>query len=340
MTVKSQRDLRGLRTLLAAATILHAVPALAAVDPPAASALDHRMRVIPYNRNNPVQLYAAPGASLRIQLGADEEVVRIVVSDQGTIAPEEEVPAASNVTTVGTLGPTPAGQQGPASCDPNLCRDVAGNFVYLKPLRSLDPQPLFIQTKRCAPETGRCEMVPYAFELLTKPGDPKLTGAAAAWDVTFTYPDRERAAHLSEQRKAYAARLAAWRERQALRLPPPAAPAVAANLRYGYRGSDAVRPDGAWDDGRTTFLRFNGNRRVPNVYRQLPDGHEGLAAYATEPDPSGTILRIARTETKWYVRDGDAAGCVFNIGPDPDGKAAATVASAAPLLGARPDARP
>lgn len=340
MTVKSQRDLRGLRILLAAATILHAVPALAAVDPPAASALDHRMRVIPYNRNNPVQLYAAPGASLRIQLGADEEVVRIVVSDQGTIAPEEEVPAASNATTVSTLGPAPAGQQGPASCDPNLCRDVAGNFVYLKPLRSLDAQPLFIQTKRCAAETGRCEMVPYAFELLTKPGDPKLTGAAAAWDVTFTYPDRERAARLAEQRKAYAARLAAWRERQALRLPPPAAPAVAANLRYGYRGSDAVRPDGAWDDGRTTFLRFNGNRRVPNVYRQLPDGHEGLAAYATEPDPSGTILRIARTETKWYVRDGEAAGCVFNIGPDPDGKAAATVASAAPLLGTQTGARP
>ncbi len=325
-----------LRTLLAAATILHAVPALAAVDPPAASGLDHRMRVIPYNRNNPVQLYAAPGASLRIQLGADEEVMRVIVSDQGTIAPDDEAPSTSDATTVSTLGAASAAKQGLASCDPNLCRDVAGNFVYLKPLRSLSPQPLFIQTKRCAPDTGKCEMVPYAFELLTQPGDPKAAANAGAWDVTFTYPDRERAAHLAEQRKAYAARLAAWRERQALRLPAPASPATAANLRYGYRGSEAVRPDGAWDDGRTTFLRFNGNRRVPNVYRQLPDGHEGLAAYATEPDPSGTVLRIARTETKWFLRDGDAAGCLFNIGPDPDGKAANTVASAAPLLGARP----
>ena len=326
-----------LRTLLAAATMLHAVPALAAVDPPAASSLDHRMRVVPYSRSNPVQLYAAPGASLRIQLGADEEIVQIVVSDQATIAPEEEAPApAGAAMTVSSplSAPSPA-QKGPASCDPNLCRSVAGNFVYLKPLRALDPQPLFIQTKRCAAETGKCEMVPYTFELLTKAGDPKMTAAAAAWDVTFTYPDRDRAARLAEQRKAYAARLAAWRERQALRPPAPAAPAVTANWRYGYRGSEAVRPDQAWDDGRTTFLRFNGNRRVPNVYRQLPDGHEGLASYATEPDAGGTILRISRTEAKWFIRDGDAAGCLFNVGSDPDGKAAATVASAAPF-GVRP----
>ena len=325
-----------LRTLLAAATMLHAPPALAAIDPPAASGLDQRMRVVPYSRSNPVQLYAAPGASLRIQLGGDEEVVHIVVSDQATLTPEEDVPPAGGATTVSSALGTPSpGQKGPASCDPNLCRSVAGNFVYLKPLRALDPQPLFIQTKRCAADTGKCEMVPYTFELLTKPGDPKLTAAAAAWDVTFTYPDRDKAARLAEQRKAYAARLAAWRERQALRPPAPSAPGVTANWRYGYRGSEAVRPDQAWDDGRTTFLRFNGNRRVPNVYRQLPDGHEGLASYATEPDAGGTVLRISRTEAKWFIRDGDAAGCLFNVGSDPDGKAAATVASAAPL-GARP----
>lgn len=333
-----------LRTLLTAATMLHAVPALAAIDPPAASQLDHRMRVIPYNRNNPVQLYAAPGASLRIQLGADEEVVRIVVSDQATIAPEPEAPEPGGASTVSsTVGGPASGPKGPASCDPNLCRDVAGNFVYLKPLRALNPQPLFIQTKWCSPDTARCEMVPYAFELLTRPGDPKVTAAAAAWDVTFTYPERDRAARIAAQRKAQAAWAAAWRERQALLPPSPAAPAFTSNWLYGFRGSDAVQPDEAWDDGRTTFLRFNGNRRVPNVYRRLPDGHEGIPAYATEPDVGGTILRIARTEAKWFLRDGDAAGCLFNIGPDPDGKTAATVAtlaSAAPTgakqFGARP----
>ena len=209
---------------LAAATALHAASALAAVDPPAASKLDHRMRIIPYDRNNPVQLYAAPGAALRIQLGADEEVVRIVVSDQATLVPEEDPPSAATVaTTVNATVGSNAAPKGPASCDPNLCRDVMGNFVYLKPLRPLHPQPLFIQTKRCAADTGRCEMVPYTFELLTRPGDPKLAVPDAAWNVTFTYPERERAARVAERRKAHAARVADWRERQALQPAPPAA---------------------------------------------------------------------------------------------------------------------
>ena len=321
---------------LAAATALHAASALAAVDPPAASKLDHRMRIIPYDRNNPVQLYAAPGAALRIQLGADEEVVRIVVSDQATLVPEEDPPSAATVaTTVNATVGSNAAPKGPASCDPNLCRDVMGNFVYLKPLRPLHPQPLFIQTKRCAADTGRCEMVPYTFELLTRPGDPKLTVPDAAWNVTFTYPERERAARVAERRKAHAARVADWRERQALQPAPPAAPKRDDNWHYGYRGSAAVQPDEAWDDGRTTFLRFNGNRRVPNVYRRLPDGREGIPAYATEPDATGIILRIARTEAKWFLRDGDAAGCLFNVGPDPEGRTATTVASADPA-GTRP----
>ena len=214
----------------------------------AARLLDHRMRVIPYDRNNPVQLYAAPGAALRIQLGADEEVVRIVVSDQATLVPEEDPPSAATVaTTVNATVGSNAAPKGPASCDPNLCRDVMGNFVYLKPLRPLHPQPLFIQTKRCAADTGRCEMVPYTFELLTRPGDPKLAAPDAAWNVTFTYPERERAARVAERRKAHAARVADWRERQALQPAPPAAPKRDDNWHYGYRGSAAVQPDEAWD---------------------------------------------------------------------------------------------
>lgn len=319
---------------LAAAAILHAVPALAAVDPPAASGDDTRIRTIPYVRNNPVQIFAVPGASFSIELGAGETVEQVIVSDQGTLGFEADEPVAlgtSGATNVSTglaggaaLEPS---KKWPPSCDANLCRVVDANFIYLRPLRQLEPQPLFVQTKYCAPDTGKCEMIPYRFELATRPSDVKASAANVAWSVTFTYPDRERAARQAEQRKAYAARVAAWRERQALRTAPPAAPGLAANWQYGFRGSEAVRPDEAWDDGRTTFLRFNGNRRVPNVYRRLPDGHEGIPAYATEPDAGGVVLRIARTDTKWFLRDGDEAGCLFNVGPDPDGRAAATVAS-------------
>jgi len=90
-----------------------------------------------------------------------------------------------------------ATQKGPASYDANLCRSVAGNFVYLRPLRPLDPQPLFIQTKRC-PESAKCEMVPYAFEMLTRSADVKAAADNVAWAVAFSYPDRERAAQQAE----------------------------------------------------------------------------------------------------------------------------------------------
>ncbi len=329
------------RTLLFLATALHAVPALAVVDPPVASKADGRMRVIVYSRTNPVKLYAAPGATMRIQLGADERVVRIEVSDQSTISPDDEpAPAPSGVSAAFSPNTNTAASatRSVPSCDPNLCRDVSANFVYLKPLRELDPQPLFIQTERTLPD-GRTEIVPYAFELQTRPGDQSVGTPHTLWDVTFTYPDREKAARVAEWRKkrdeqAAAARVAA-REKAALTPPPPAAPELTANWRYGYKGSAAVAPDEAWDDGRTTFLRFNGNRRVPNVYRRLPDGKESVPAWTTEADATGATMRIAHTDAKWWIRDGDEAGCLFDLGPDPEGRTSATVASLS-VSGARP----
>lgn len=321
------------RAWLVAATMLSAAPAWAAIDPPAASTNDKRIRTLAYSATNPVTLPVSPGASVRIQLGPDEEVQQVIVSDQnGLGADPEDAPNAmvTNASMNAAAGGVSVAGKWPPSCDVNLCRTVVGNFVYLRPLRPLDPQPLFIQTKRCAAETGKCEMVPYTFELLTRPADVKAAADNVAWAVTFTYPDRAKAAAAAEWQKRRAAQLAVWREQQANRPAPTPTIAAATNVRYGYRGSASIMPDQAWDDGRTTFLRYNGNRRLPDVGRSLPDGKESIPAYAAETDATGTTLRIARTEKKWWVRDGDEAGCVFNIGPDPDGATAPTVALPAP----------
>jgi len=319
------------RAFLLATSLLYAAPAFAVVDPPAASINDARMRTIVYDQNNPVELYVVPGASLRLQLGADESVVQIVASDQNMITPDPASappPAASGImSATGAPGATPP------SCDPNLCRSVVGNFVYLKPLRALDPQPLFIQTQRVG-EDGRPEMVPYTFELLTR--HPVLNGQPAqpmVWGLRFIYPDRERAAKAAAWLKQKQEREEAAREAAALAAPPPLAPDAKSNWRYGYRGAASVQPDEVWDDGRSTFLRFNGNRRVPNIYNQLPDGHESIPAVASTPDETGNTIKIAHTETKWFIRDGDEAGCLFDLGPDPVGATTATVADVSPITG-------
>ena len=301
--------------------LLQTIPALALVNPPASTGADPRMRTVVYNRNDPVELTAAPGTTLRIEFGIDESVTGVVVSDQGTIAPEM-VPAQTGYgAMVGGLASSAS--KGPSSCDPNLCRSVINNFVYLKPLRSLDPQPVFIQTSRVN-AFGKTETVPYTFELLTRTGQ-QSAAAGTTWSVTFVYPERIRAARLVAWRKRKAQQDEAARVRLAISPPGPAYPSQEANWRYGYRGSASVQPDQAWDDGRTTFLRFNGNRRVPNIYSRSPDGHESIPAYATEPDAMGTTLRVSSTKTKWFIRDGDEAGCMFDLGPDPQGATAMTV---------------
>jgi type IV secretion system protein VirB9 len=314
-----------IRAALLATTLLYSAPALAAIDPPAASPADGRIRSLVYDPNNPVEIYTAPGMSLRLEFGADEEVVDagIVVSDQDTIAPDPAAPPP--ITTVSN----PMAGQGPkipSTCDFNMCRSVSGNIVYLKPVRPLDPQPLFIQTKRTNAK-GVAEMVPYTFELFTKPvADKDGKPVPMVWGVRFTYPERAKQAQAAAWAKQRSASEATARDLAGLAHPVPNAPTADANFRYGYRGAASVQPDQAWDDGRTTFLRFNGNRRLPNIYNLLPDGQESIPASAPEPDAGGNTLRIARTEAKWFLRDGDEAGCLFDLGPDPDGRTAATVA--------------
>jgi type IV secretion system protein VirB9 len=308
------------RMLLLGTSLLCSVPAIAAIDPPAASKADARIRSLVYDPNNPVEIYTSPGVSLRLELGADEEVVQIIVSDQDTITPDPSAPPPVAAVSTNPLGGQQGGQT-PPSCDANLCRAISGNIVYIKPIRALDPQPLFIQTKRID-ANGKTEMVPYTFELLTR-----ATGTEApVWGVRFTYPDRVKQAQAIAWTRQRSAKAEAARQTASLAHPVPNAPPPDANYRYGYRGSTSLQPDRAWDDGRTTFLRFNGNRRLPNIYSRLPDGKESIPASAPEPDATGNTLRVAGTETKWFLRDGDEAGCLFDLGPDPEGRTAATVA--------------
>jgi type IV secretion system protein VirB9 len=332
------------RALLLATSLLWTLPALAFVDPPAASDNDKRLRAVIYDPNNPVQLYAVPGASIRIEFGSDETILGggVVASDQDIMHPDPNYappppPAvAGQITGNGAASPPP-------SCNSNMCTNVVGNFLYIKPVRPLDPQPLFVQTQR-TDEAGKPHMTAYTFELLTRADEEKpkadiktaalTTGKSDAtpqpvptiWGVRFIYPDRVKAAQAVAWQRQKRASDDAAHASIAMAHVTVSKPGPDANWRYGYRGSVALQPDQVWDDGRTTFLRYNGNRRVPNVYNQLPDGHESIPAVASEPDETGNTLRIARTETKWFLRDGDQAGCLFDIGPDPDGRTTPAVA--------------
>lgn len=323
-----------MRALLVATSILASGPELAAIDPPAASKADGRMRTVAYDPNNPVELHTQPGLALRVVLGAGEEVVQVITSDQEILAPDPTEPALPATQVSNGLMPGQGGEAAkmPPSCDRDLCRSVWGNIVYLKPIRPLSAQPLFVQTRR-TDAAGHVEMVPYSFVLSASvPSPADKVQAQPVWGVQMVYPARIKA----QQVAAWLARKREDEAKQAqlasIAQPSPVFPCdtlKGVNWQYGYVGSAALKPDAVCDDGRTTYLRYNGNRRVPNVYEKIP-GQKGpaLPVTSTDPDPTGNTLRITSTGKKWFLWNGDDAGCLLNDGADPTGSTATTIATA------------
>jgi type IV secretion system protein VirB9 len=150
------------------------------------------------------------------------------------------------------------------------------------------------------------------------------------WGVRFIYPERVKEAQAAAWVKQKAASDATAKDLAALAHPVSSYPMADANVRYGYRGSVKLQPDHVWDDGRSTYLRYDGNRQLPNVYSLLPDGKtKSIPATSTAPDEHGNTITIAGTGTNWYLWYGEGqegAGCLFDLGPDPDGRTTATIA--------------
>jgi type IV secretion system protein VirB9 len=323
--------------ILLATTFITPMAHSAMAADPKPCADDPRVQCMDYRPNDVVRLYAAAGATLRIELAPGEEVEGLLVSDQRTLGHEEDAQLSAQDIAAGAQ----SGSKAVPTCDPNLCRSVIGNFVYLMPRRELVAQPLFLQG-RWTDAAGKSHSTAYAFELQTRPpqlaagqklasNGAQVTDAAPSatfYGVRFSYPQRDD----ENRRLAAAAKAAAWRAahppQPRVQPPTPSAPQLTANWKYAYRGAPELKPDEVWDDGRTTFLRFNGNRRVPNVYAFLPDGTETNGfGYTVEPETTGAILRIGKTDRRWCVRDGDRAGCIYNFGSDPAGRTVPTVAA-------------
>ena len=279
-----------------------------------------------YDPNNPVEIHTAPGASLRLEFGADEEIVQVITSDQDILAPD---PTAPPLPAVQASTGLPSGQGGqanqlPPSCDVTCVRSVWGNIVYIKPIRPLDPQPLFVQTRRTG-INGKPEMVPYAFELSaarrTRTTKTRRSGASGSAIRSASRRSRSRpgstgSTGMRPTRKTGIPRAAGKRGAKPERQFP---------LRLSRRRRTAPgRGLGRWPD------------HGPAVQRQSPcpeylcaiAGREGnpLGQFQ-RTDATGNTLKIAGTGQKWFLRDGDEAGCLFDLGPDPNGRTATTIAA-------------
>jgi type IV secretion system protein VirB9 len=324
-----------LRRLLAASVALPlawGAPAAAAEAPTPAGA-DPRVRVIAYDPQQVVKLYAAPGATLTIQLAPGETVAGLPVSDQTLL--DQPEPAGPGPLTLagGPVAPSErAGAGRGASTDRNLFTAVRGNFVMLKALRDLDPQPLFIIGRSTDPSTGKEVLRAYTFELSTREGPLTAETPDTYYLVRFTYPAEERAAAAAAaaaRRQAASAaaetRRRALAERQArerlVLASTHAATSGVMNWNYDGQGDRALAPAEMWDDGQSTFLRFPGNRRMPAIFSVLADGREAAVNYSAN---TAGLITIHQTNGSFRLRDGGLVLCIFNRAFDPTGRNAGT----------------
>lgn len=272
-----------MRRLLLLSLILMAGDVLA-LDVPAGSAADGRVKQIAYNEQDVVAIYSYPGIATQVVLGEGESVL-----DKATgFSDGWEVIDRRNIVYIKPRSLQLAG-------DANTAAVVA------------EPEPGTWDTNLIV-TTDRRTYVFQLFLLASRAGSKKLEyDPRMAFRVQFTYP------------QAAAARAVAAQERTATSERLSASNAVR-NLNYtmkAARKSGAIAPSSAYDDGRFTYLEFPPNGELPNVYLVGEDKQESLV----NTHMSGDTLVVQRVAPKLMLRLGRQAVAIFNESYDAKGVA-------------------
>jgi type IV secretion system protein VirB9 len=216
------------------------VPAIA-LETPKAGNLDNRIRYVPYEPGNVVDVWTAPGAVMVVEFAGDERVVNVAASDSAYLKAQP-----------------------------------SGNYLFFKPMAMLSPQPVVVLTRT---EDGKLRRYDFEFEtrqsklsadsdvdytvVFTYPHDAWLKRLAAS-----------RAARARARKEAAEARL---KETTAEMQNPYEGER---NYRYIARGNRAIAPAAVWDNGYSTAFTFPGMQRIPSLFRVNPDGKEATADYS------------------------------------------------------------
>jgi type IV secretion system protein VirB9 len=165
---------------------------------------------------------------------------------------------------------------------------LARNGVFLKPAGELPDANLHVITNKRT----------YSFDLRLA---RKAKGEIGFMTVYFRYPSVEHAAN------------AAAKESDEIRALLNAA-SPTANRRYSVQGSGELAPIEAWDDGRTTFLRFRARSSIPAIYSAF--GEDASLEKIENTNMKNDVVQIHGVRRKLVLRIGRETACVFNDGFD------------------------
>jgi type IV secretion system protein VirB9 len=216
-------------------------PAAVALETPKAGNLDNRIRYVPYEPGNVVDVWTAPGAVMVVEFAADERVVNVAASDSAYLKAQP-----------------------------------SGNYLFFKPMAVLSPQPVVVLTRT---DDGKLRRYDLEFEtrqsklgadsdvdytvVFTYPHDAYMKRLAAI-----------RVARALRKKEAAEKRLQETTEEMQN-------PYLGdRNYRYVARGNHALAPATVWDNGYSTAFTFPAMQRIPSLFRLGPDGKEATADYS------------------------------------------------------------
>ncbi|HTT80876.1 MAG TPA: TrbG/VirB9 family P-type conjugative transfer protein [Stellaceae bacterium] len=217
-----------------------AAPAVA-LEIPKPGNLDSRIRSVPYDPGNVVDLWTAPGAVMVVEFGEGEQVVNVAASDSAYLKAKP-----------------------------------SGNYLFFKPMAVLSPQPVVVLTRT---EDGRLRRYDFEFETRrSKLGANADVDYSVVFTYPHqAYLKRLAARRAARARAQKAAAEAALREATAAMQNPYDG---VRNYHYVARGDRAIAPAAVWDNGYSTAFTFPGMQRIPSVFRINPDGKEATANYS------------------------------------------------------------
>lgn len=163
----------------------------------------------------------------------------------------------------------------------------ARNGVFLKPAAELADANLHVVTNKRT----------YSFDLKMA---KKAKGEIGFMTVYFLYPESVKANEIKARESDEV--------RHLLDVAVPAG-----NRRYTVQGSSDLAPIEAWDDGRTTFLRFRARSTIPAIYEA---SEEGAPARIENVNVKDDVVQVQGIRRKLVLQSGKLSACVFNEGFD------------------------
>lgn len=166
---------------------------------------------------------------------------------------------------------------------------------------------IFLKPAALAPQTNMqviTDRRTYNFEVKLAP-----KGKQNYFTVRFRYPD--------DERKTASAATSNDEVRTLLDIG-----VAVGNRNYTVQGSSDLAPVEAWDDGRTTFLRFRARGTIPAIYAARDEGD--TVEQIESPVTSNDVVQVPGVRRKLVLRIGNQVACVFNEGFDSNAPRPAT----------------